>query len=144
MTRLPPQQWQLGQDGELTVRPQDELEKRLEDAERELSSLSADLAAAHKRLRRDGGSSTAEEQLAAARKCEEAALAQARHASEIPMIVPSFLHSAKPLSCSRAAPVERSDSHSSPGSIDQMGVQARRAKSHKVSVPCRYGSCRQR
>ena len=56
--------------------PQNELEKRLEDAERELSSLSADLAAAHKRLRRDGGSSTAEEQLAAARKCKEAALAQ--------------------------------------------------------------------
>ena len=60
------------------MHPQDELEKRLEDAERELSSLSADLAAAQKRLRRDGGSSTAEEQLAAARKCEEAALAQAR------------------------------------------------------------------
>ena len=55
---------------------QDELEKRLEDAERELSSLGADLAAAHKRLRRDAGGSTAEGQLATARKSEEAALAQ--------------------------------------------------------------------
>ncbi len=62
----------------LDEHPQTDLETRLQGAERELSSLSGDLAAAHKRLRRDGGSSTAEEQLAAARKCEEAALAQAR------------------------------------------------------------------
>ncbi len=52
------------------------MEKRLEDAERELSSLSADLSAAHKRLRRDAGASTAEELRAASRKGEEAALAQ--------------------------------------------------------------------
>ena len=57
------------------------MEKRLEDAERELSSLSADLTAAHKRLRRDAGASSADELRATARKGEEAALAQVREPS---------------------------------------------------------------
>jgi len=71
---------------------QTDLEKRLQGAERELSSLSADLAAAHKRLRRDSGSSTAEEQLAAARKCEEAALAQARMSNLLEVLRTSHPH----------------------------------------------------